>query len=188
MFDKRYWAKIRDSLSMYQDKPVSLTRIEHLNLNYPYEQKTRRKPRGIWFSHGTEWFDFLVGIKDDDWGEERLSIYKRVLLFEFHKQDFLVLNTIEDVSDFVREFMVDPFEWDKADKDGCSEQDFAARVGITDWSRVAAQHKGIVVANPKLLHSSDTGDYISPFWGWDVTGGCVWDLSAIKEYEQIAVV
>ena len=55
-----------------------------------------------------------------------------------------------------------------------------------DWWEVAKKYGGIELLNYHTLKWQS--DMMAPIWvnGWDVNGGCVWDLKAIKNVREYA--
>ena len=175
-----HWIELRDRLAQHVDQPVCLTRIKELDLNYEYPQKIDRKPRGLWFSIGTEWFDWLTS--QDEWGTERLEIYSRAVVFDVDYTDVLIVNTVEQMDAFINEFVL---AYDTKDPDPEYQKIMACVMGMYNWEAVKNRYKGIMVTNKRLMYQMDNYELVSPFYGWDVIGGCIWDLSVISGLKQV---
>ena len=53
-----------------------------------------------------------------------------------------------------------------------------------NWEAVALDYKGVEITNYGKIKFSK-GIMSTWFYAWDVSGGCVWDLSAVKSCKRI---
>lgn len=127
-----------------------------LNKSKTYIQTTEFKPRGLWYSMGNSWRDWIES-EMPDWNPSYDFAYK----LEVDTTDILILKTEEDVHTLSRDY---------------GRRIINGNPTSIDWVEIAGSWKGIEF--PEYLYSVRY-DYL-----WystvDVAGGCIWDMSAIK--------
>lgn len=136
-----------------------------LDLTKVYEQRTelfsRRKPIGLWYGIDDDWVKWCKS-EMPDWVKE----YDIKLDINF--DDILILNTINDVRKLKTEFGV------------------FVKLGIAiNWGKVSEKYKGIEIPNIDFYKSRSYFDDDMWLSMWDVDSGCIWDLSAINNYEVL---
>lgn len=125
-----------------------------------------RKPQGLWYSINTEWVDWLSEV---NWHER---IYPNNLEIEVDLSRVLVLETLEQIISLKEEYTI--FSLEKLRE-------------CIDWKSIADKYAGIEIRNYNELkwQGYATADFIISgfmwFYGWDVSSGCVWDLSIVKQ-------
>ena len=136
-------------------------------LDKAYEQKAMNfKPRGLWYSIDFEWFEWCVG-NMPNW------IKRYMHTIELYESDILIISDIMELENFQRKYM---------------ERLLNSQFGIINWAEVTKKYKGIEIRNYyKLKELTDVGLDFMWLYGWDVSSGCIWDLSAIKSTQVEAV-
>lgn len=140
-----------------------------LNLRRRYVQPPMHfKPVGLWYGIDGEWLD---------WCSTEMPDWVRGHLFELEldMERMLVISNHKDLEMFVEAYGI--------------------KVGehhITiDWNRLAKERAGIEIQNYHDMKWSgimERGKNVvmhSFFLAWDVSSGCVWDLSAVKEHKKV---
>jgi hypothetical protein len=134
-----------------------------LDLNRTYEQSDNwSKPNGLWYQIGNKW-NRLCNINNKN---AEFKNYKKHDVFQIKKYnivldidftDILIIDTNEKLNEFDEKFRGDT-------------------IYSVKWSEVAKAYKGIEF--PKLKH------LLGYKWmdSWDIDSGCIWDLTAIKDY------
>lgn len=119
------------------------------------------KPSGLWYSLGDSWEQYLYSKQE----EPPEHIFK----IELDYSEVLILSTIDEVKRFNKIFAKPLYE--------------GSDLKLIPWELVKLNYKGIEIRNyKKLKNSSDILLDLSFVWfsSWDVSSGCVWDLSAVK--------
>jgi hypothetical protein len=125
------------------------------------------KPNGLWLSVGDEWMGWC---RDEEYG----------LTHYIHEHDV----TLTDGANVLKLTST-------GDLDGFS-RDYGRRLSSSypsvyiDWTRVAADYEGIVIA-PYQWERRYT-PHTHWYYGWDVASGCIWDRAAIAEVTSMAEV
>ena len=138
-----------------------MTNKKSLSLKRGYRQPTEAfKPNGLWYSLDDEWTEWCYG-NMPEW------IKKHSHYLEIDQSKILVIETLEDLQKF--------------------EERFSVKLLITkftsiNWKKVSMSYSGIEVRNYRQLKSHRDSSYLERLWfyGWDINGGCIWDLSCIK--------
>jgi hypothetical protein len=143
-----------------------------LDFNRQYQQKINinmpgnGKPKGMWYGIDNSWTNhctreaFLPKIK------------KYNFIIDLDVSSIFVLDSIEKY-----QYIIDNYG-------------FLGRWGdgLIDWAKLSANYKGIEIPNYDSLRnkipddSYDNNNWIS---SWDVNSGCIWDLTAIKDYRSV---
>ena len=134
-----------------------------LDLNRTYEQSDNwSKPNGLWYQIGGKW-NRLCNINNK---EAEIYGYKKHDIFKIKKYNIIldidftniaIIDTNEKIREFDEKFRGDT-------------------VYSVKWSEVAKIYKGIEF--PRLRHIS----WFKWMDSWDIDSGCIWDLTAIKNY------
>lgn len=125
------------------------------------EQSIGGKPKGLWFSFGTQWIDFIGhGFLDK---EEVDSMLKNTYKIITDDSKILTIGK-ENEREFLKKYGVD-------NKYGNIE---------VDWGNVSSDWDGIeTIINPREL---------SNMWlwsTWDVASGCIWNVGGIKSISKL---
>ena len=133
--------------------------LKNLDLKRKYKQRNDRftmKPNGLYWSIDNEWLEWCSS-EMPHWVE------KYNFSLEINEKDIYRISNKEEVSEFEKRYA----------------KDF-----MIDWYSVSLDYKGIEITN---YHSFRFSCKIMSTWiyGWDVNGGCVWDLSAIRSVMKI---
>jgi len=133
-----------------------------IDLNRTYEQSNNwSKPNGLWYQINGKW-NRLCNINNR---EAEYRNYKKHDVFQIKKYnitlnidftDILILDTRDKVVDFSEKYGNGEF--------------------FVNWKNVVEHYKGIEIPNYKSVN------YYKWMNGWDIDSGCIWDLTAIKNY------
>ncbi len=136
--------------SIYDEKPTKLN-------------NTMLKPKGLWFSKNYEWKEFCEN------NELWTYLYEYELDIDF--DNFLIINTIEKLDNFVKKY-------------------YNPKTTCIKWNSVLKDYNGIYFDNyfaiKKYIFEKKrfNQDYIW-FFGVDVNSGCVFRQSSVKSFVQI---
>lgn len=143
---------------MPEDKRVHHTRTEKLCTTRTYDQQPHElKPRGLWYAMGDAWADWCTAEEYADTGS--MNCFE----LDLDLENILVLDDTSRVREFAEEFTVQ----------SC----------FIDWPEVVSRWKGIEIPD----YTRFLGYEPNMLWyhSLDVSGGCVWDLSAVERVERI---
>jgi hypothetical protein len=117
------------------------------------------KPNGLWYAMDNEWKTWC-----DKNNVEIFTSYRYSYELDVDMRNVCVLNDVEPVVAFHRKygFVV-------------SKGNFTA----IDWKKVKADYSGIEVRNYEELNFACSFYAIIWLRNWAVSGGCMWDLSAM---------
>jgi len=124
------------------------------------EQEIHFKPKGLWFSFGTEWIDFVTReYRGNNYSIQNVNVYD----IETNDSKILTIG-MENESLFLETYGVEN------DSDSMN----------VDWKKVASDWSGVeILINPRELNERW-------LWStWDIPSGCVWDISGIKSITKI---
>jgi hypothetical protein len=135
--------------------------------NKKYDQRDSLKPNGLWYSFGCEWISWCFSEMKD-----RIGNYSHEI--EVQYEDILVLETSQDVVNFQKNYGKEERYL------GCPKSSYTQ----INWNKLSEDFSGIEIRNySDIYRSIDPETPISrSLWisSWDVSAGCVWDLSKIK--------
>jgi len=128
-------------------------------------QRVGPKPKGLWYSFGSEWVDFARQ-QMPQWEDDHL------FKIEIDERKILRLGADYDMpyGKFEEKYAV------KEIKNKGTNIEYE-NVDI-DWKRVAKDYAGIEIQNPW----GQIGHWQRP---WDVSSGCIWGDGVIKSIEKI---
>jgi len=138
------------------------TDVEFLDLHKKYVQTNDwKKPNGLWYQINNSWVNLCVKYNKD----AELHKIKPHYAFEIKNYNIkinvdLTNVIILDTRDKVIEF---------SEKYGNGEF-------FINWIDVANDYKGIEIPNYKNVN------FYKWMNGWDISSGCIWDLSIIRNY------
>jgi len=124
------------------------------------QQPLELKPNGLWYSINDEWLEWCFGNDLFDWiGDNRFEL-------ELDMSKILVISSVDELTMFNNEF-----------------EDKESRFRNIDWRLVAEKYSGIELIN---YYSYRMATVNRSIWHYsiDVNGGCIWDLSALKEVKK----
>lgn len=126
------------------------------------EQKVGLKPKGLWYSCGDAWKQWVRSEMPD-----KFERYKHQYELTLNPSKMLFLRSKRDVKAFEAKYLVSVSD-DPADAD----------MAFVDWAAVAADYGGIEIC-------SDAPQ--GRFWysGWDVPSGAVWSQQAVKDLRPV---
>jgi hypothetical protein len=122
------------------------------------EQPVYFKPKGLWFSFGTEWVDFI----DREYTRNNHSLQN---VYDIKTNDSTILTLGKE-----------------------NEEQFLNKYGIrnkydnmdVDWSKVATDWDGVeIIINPRELNER-------MLWStWDIPSGCIWNIKGITSIRKL---
>lgn len=142
------------------------TNSTELDLVRTYNQKHLDfKPHGLWYSLDSEWIE---------WCECNMEGWVRdnIIEIDVDLSNFLILETKEQVVEF-------------SNKYGARIHPEVDMKNI-QWAKLKDKYAGIEIRNYhsiKWNHNFMLGTDNIWFSGWDVSSGCIWDLSVIKSHK-----
>ena len=143
-----------------------MTKESSLDLTKKYYQaKPRIKPTGLWYSINNEWFKWCRG-EMFEW------IKGWSYSLEVDTSDILIITNNNELKNFCDKYTLNLGKY----------------LYYIDWLRVTQKYKGIELQNYHTLKWDcwTVKEFNTLIWvyGWDVSGGCVWDLSIIENYKR----
>lgn len=133
-----------------------------LDLSRTYTQNGyfKFKPIGLWYEIDGSWVDWCK-YNQKDW------LRKYVIEIEFDLEKVLILKAKKDLNKFIKTY---------------EEREFKGYNQI-NWRRVAEDYSGIEIQNYNELKWNHSDLYFEVwFLSWDISSGCIWDLSIIKKW------
>lgn len=144
--------------------------VDTLDLSKTYPLKIRRdslKPIGLWYSINLEWIKWCKS-EMPDW------IHKHNIEIDIDEGKILVISTPKQLAYFIEKY-----------ERSVSYSDFLKEV---NWEKVTKQYSGIEIRNYEQLKWMRDRDhntiksFSAWFSSWDVSSGCIWDLTVVKNY------
>lgn len=116
--------------------------------------KPNFKPRGLWYDLNREWKSFAT--------ESDMVLGNRHNV-TIDRSRILILKTGKDVDTFRKKY----------------ERLLDREFEVIDWKSVAKRYAGIEIHHPRRFKDR-------PTWleTWDVSSGCVWDMSAVLKVRK----
>lgn len=126
----------------------------------PNEQSISYKPKGLWFSFGTQWIDFISSEYNSGMSD-KMDDYLYVI--KTNDSKILTIGKENEFKFFDRYGIKS--DYDKLD---------------VDWRRVASDWSGIeILVNPRELNERW-------FWStWDIASGCIWNIGGIESVRKL---
>lgn len=134
------------------------------------------KPTGLWYSLGNEWIDWCEG-NMCGW------VKPKIIEIEIDLSKMLIIETIDDVENCIKKYSKELYS--------------GSHLFNIDWEEMSCHYTGIEIRNyhslkwgrmnffsrKKFTHKIDFK--IDDLWlsAWDVSSGCIWDLSIIKSHK-----
>jgi len=136
------------------------TDCKELSYSKYYPQKRDLKPDGLWYGINNEWLDWCCG-EMPDW------IKKYLFELDIDETDILIISSKNDLTEFCKKYRYDTST-------------------EINWKEVRDDYKGIEIENYHDLKWSNNLSLSSVwFYIWDVSGGCIWDLTALNGFTRI---
>ena len=130
-----------------------------LDLNKAYIQN-RFKPVGIWYEIDDNWKGWC-SYQMPEW------IKKYDIILDIDMTNILRMNDEKTVFEFIEKYQKNDL--------------LGGLLKNVDWVRVSNDYKGIELTDVDSLKHGELG-MVQWVDTWDVDSGCIWDLSAIKNY------
>lgn len=125
------------------------------------EQPTYFKPKGLWFSFGTEWIDFV-----------EQSMFTRDEVSDMLQHTYDIQTNDSTILTLGKE----------------NEEQFLNKYGVrnkydtmeVDWAKVATDWNGVeIIINPRELNER-------MLWStWDIPSGCIWNIKGITSIHKL---
>lgn len=131
-----------------------------IQIDREYQQdKFWHKPEGLWYALNNEWIEWCNG-NQPEW------IKSNNIDIEVDLSKILVIETIDQLKYFSDKF----------------SNEIAFKIKHIDWKKVSDQYSGIEIQNYHEMKWNKRFNFFTATWfyGWDVSSGCIWDLSIIK--------
>jgi len=125
----------------------------------PQDQPDSFKPKGLWYSMGTKWIDW-IGVEMPNWEDE--------YIYNIHTNDSTILTLgKENEKMFLKKY-------------GVKDPRMGEHYFSIDWPSVATQWGGVeILINPRELDNRW-------IWStWDVASGCIWNIEGIKGISRL---
>jgi len=144
---------LMDRIHMSHDERLTIQKKD-------LKQSNHWKPKGFWYSFGTEWVDW-VRTEMPEW--EKPHLFK----IDVDTSRILQLNSTSDIQEFTKKYGNNEEKW----------------TGYIDWVKVSEEYGGVEMPDYSNLWSLRY-EYM---WlsTWDISSGCIWDLSLIKDIEKL---
>lgn len=136
------------------------TKLKEIDFTFDYTQSNKMKPVGLWYSINYEWLE---------WCRDNFSIHKEILEIEIDLSNVLVIDSVLKLKSLIEEFGYFIVEG----------------VKYIDWQKLSKRYSGIEFVNyTEIRNQLSVLDLPTWFYGLDVSSGCIWDLSVIKNYKH----
>lgn len=126
------------------------------------------KPKGLWLSRGTDWYDWCIENSFSTCRLDNCYIYE----VDIDKKDIITISSITDLDKFNNEY--------------------SKKIGSfyrIDWKKVSEKYDGISFENYKETKEKvSVHEYMKNLWylGIDVNSVCLWRPSKnIKEWKKV---
>jgi hypothetical protein len=133
---------------------------------YYSHQPGNFKPSGLWYGINNEWVEWCK-YNMKDWVKKGI-----IELTHIDLNKIIIIENIKQLETFSNEFGHIEFDIKKI-----------------DWKKVSNKYSGIEIRNYNKIRSIRKFDIYDNIWflGWDVSSGCIWDLSIIKEFKYYEI-
>jgi len=126
------------------------------------DETSNLKPKGLWYAQGSSWFDWCKSESFSDFSD-CLYIYEIIPNYE----KVLRISSENEFDYFEEKYLKKDYIFSMMDK--------------IDWTLVSKEYSGIEII-PYLWRKR-----YDHFWyhGWDISSGCIWNATGIKEVKLI---
>jgi len=139
---------------------------KELIISKQYLQNGHFKPNGLWYAIEDDWLE---------WCHCEMSHWIKKYLFklDINMSNVLSISNKIELGKFF-------------DKYNCPAYEGSSFNNI-NWSMVVKDYKGIEIINYYDLKWNNDLPMLSSTWlyGWDVSGGCIWDLTVLNGFTKI---
>lgn len=146
--------------SKYSKRVRNTNRLE-LDMKKTFVQEVGFKPHGLWYGFGSDWKNFLLG--------NELDLFDTDVELTVDEKSLFIIDSKESLRRFL-----DPYKQD------------TKPYSTINWQHLALEYKGVEVRNywSIIMDFRTSNDYT---WliTWDISSGCIWDLTAITSYKKI---
>ncbi|HUW66511.1 MAG TPA: hypothetical protein VMW20_00500 [Candidatus Nanoarchaeia archaeon] len=152
-------------IHMTKKPSLDLTRKYDIN---KYINKYPFKPNGLWYSIDNEWYEWCAG-EMPDW------IKGWSYSLEIDTANVLIISTTFQLNKFLEKYQEKTTQY----------------IYSIDWYKVSRDYTGIEIQryhHLKYMCDRNIDGFSKLVWlyGWDVSGGCIWDMSVIEKVKRYA--
>lgn len=141
-------------------EPAQENKFDIISCQWMYFPVGGLKPEGLWYAFGFGWIDFERAERKSR--NISCNPHKSVFQLTVNTTKFIHLSTLHDITVFNREYAVG----------GDSR--------VINWERVSRKYSGIEI-NP----FRPVARHLNWYRSFDITSGCIWDLTAITGLKKI---
>ncbi len=129
-----------------------------------YLQNGNFKPNGLWYGIDNEWLDWC-------YSEMPHWIKKYLFKLDIDTTNILIISNKDELDRFCKVY----------------ERIIFDKLVEINWEKVRNDYKGIEITNYYNLKWNNNLSFQSLTWfcSWDVSGGCIWDLRALKSFDKV---
>lgn len=166
---------IRNSINhllTYENIHMSKRIIDSIHFeNYCNAPIVSMKPRGFWYSLGTEWLEWVRN-EEPHW--EYQFLYELII----DKSKLFIINDSNDLTDFIANYLIP--------RNSSNSYNYF-ELNKIDWYKLAKEYSGIEFRNYKKSYQLQIKYVSIPTWydGIDVSSGCIWDKNALLSVNLI---
>ena len=142
------------------------------------------KPNGLWFSYGNEWIEWCNTYCP------QMIRGNYLYNLEIDDTDILKIKSFEDLKDLHDNYgysMLKAMAERTNDTEAMFPENVLSKKTMVDWQKLTKDYKGIEFIDYHAIKVESVFDIIAYAWfnSVDVSGGCIWDLSALKSYNKV---
>jgi hypothetical protein len=131
---------------------------------YIQDNEYSKKPNGLWYSIDDQWLEWCNG--KPDW------IRKYRYTLEIDLSRFIVIDGPFSLGIFLHRFSA------------YETLTPSLKLSFIEWEKVQENYDGIEIINYFRLRSMPGSIYYPWLLSWDVSGGCVWNLEALRGFKR----
>lgn len=145
-------------------KRIINTHSKEIDLTRTYAQGHDIKPKGLWYGIDNEWLDWCEG-NMEEW------IKNEIIELDVDLSKMLILETPDQLKAFSDKYSYEIIPH--------------STIKYIDWAKIAQDYSGIEIRNYyDLKYYDQFMRWEVWFMAWDVSSGCIWDLSIIKSFSH----
>ena len=137
------------------------TNLKEIELTRTYCQGQELKPKGLWYAINNEWIEWCKN-NADCW------IKSGIIELEVDLSKMMIVETTEQLNGLFTKF----------------NYELCEGIRYIDWHKMAQNYSGLEIRNYHGLKWANTIIDSGWFSSWDVSSGCIWDLSIIKSFSH----
>jgi len=131
-----------------------------IDLTRVYTQVPEIKPNGLWYAIDNQWVDWCKDIFPD-------CIHPNNLILDIDITKILIIETPEELLNFYNKYAIK-----------------LHGMILIDFKKLTEDYSGVEINNFHSLKYSNILPVLYKIWlhSWDISSGCIWDLSVINNY------